>query len=118
MTIDQIRAVIRMLWWPLPAKLQLRMGRNVAFHRSAVAAHEAMVRNERDNMEGSEISAELVKISRDYDARRRAGDGDGARKLREAVVYGAAKAAIENDEENAAQGAKRKMRGKIRIIEG
>jgi hypothetical protein len=33
-------------------------------------------------------------------------------------VYGAAKAAIENDEENAAQGGTRKTRGKIRIVEG
>jgi hypothetical protein len=118
MTIDEIRAIIRMLWWPLPAKLQLRMGRNVAIRKSAVAAHEAMVREDRTGMEDGEISAELVKMSRDYDARRRAGDGDGARRLREAIVYGAAKAAIENDEENAAQGGTRKTRGKIRIVEG
>jgi hypothetical protein len=66
----------------------------------------------------TEISAELVKISREYDSRRRAGDSEGARRLREAIVYGAAMAAIENDVENAAQSGTRKIRGKIRIVEG
>ena len=70
------------------------------------------------NDNAAEISAELVKILRDYDALRRAGDSDGARKLRESVVYGAALMAIENDEENAARGGARKIRGKIRIVEG